>query len=592
MQEDVISQLRNEKEAKTRIVCKLERDKEKMKLKLQKCRRQHRKKEMRYKSRIRRLLKAQKPVYTDSDDSTEAEIAGDEEEMTTIQTFDKGVYNPKVRECCMQLLASNVGIHNVNTCIEAVCDLAGCKPDRLPSKSTLANMMVECKAMSHLQIAECVPVFETNALHSDGTTKFGEKYGGLQVTTPESCYTLCLTTMKAGGANDFKELLTNALSDVSKTCEASGKDTSISKRILASIKNTMSDRHVVEKKFNELLESYRAEVLPSIVEGWDSLTEDQRLSLTRMNNFFCGLHYLVGLADVAAETLKNWETLLTEEEGMSEAGTLKFIRITCKAVQKQCSQQAGCHLLFKAYLESQGVKLFPIAKFQGNRFNIIFYNAAGVFYVREHLTRYLEEVHPNPNQLLQAVLRDVKTPHYLIGCRALGLVSKCITGPLWRMLESVHSMSTLGKTYQRLHRLLLKWSEDPRELLVGKGLNEEIDDNDHVFAELLRTLEDDQAACELLQMLSKSFAIVSEGLLGDHLADGTFSDMDSATLDNETVNLPATNVCSERDFALLDRYVWFSRPLALITTLQANREPYRLNTTLHYASFIHFTFTT
>ena len=54
---------------------------------------------------------------------------------------------------------------------------------------------------------------------------------------------------------------------------------------------------------------------------------------------------------------------------MSEAGTLKFICITCKAVQKQ----AGCHLLFKSYLESQCVKLFHIAKFQGNRFNIIFY---------------------------------------------------------------------------------------------------------------------------------------------------------------------------------------------------------------------------
>ena len=89
MQEDVISQLRNENEAKTRIVCKLERNKEKMKLKLQKCRRQNRKTEIRYKSRIRRLLKAQKPVYTDSDDSTEAKIAGDEEKMTTIRHLTK-----------------------------------------------------------------------------------------------------------------------------------------------------------------------------------------------------------------------------------------------------------------------------------------------------------------------------------------------------------------------------------------------------------------------------------------------------------------------------------------------------------------------
>ena len=200
------------------------------------------------------------------------------------------------------------------------------------------------------------PNFETNMLHSDGTTKFGEKYGDLQVTTPNSCYTLYLMTMKAGSAEDFKELLTNALSDVDKTYQASGKD-GVSKRILSSIKNTTSDRHIVEKKFNELLESYRAEVLPDIVEGWDSLTEDQQLSLTRMNNFFCGLHYLDGLAD---ETLKNRKALINEEDSVTEAGTLRLIRISCKAVQTQCSQQAVCHL------ESQGVHVFPIAKFQGN----------------------------------------------------------------------------------------------------------------------------------------------------------------------------------------------------------------------------------
>ena len=98
-----------------------------------------------------------------------------------------------------------------------------------------------------------------------------------------------------------------------------------------------------------------------------------------------------------------------------------------------------------------------------------------MFYVRDHLSRYLEEMHPSRNQLLQAVLRDLKTPHHLIGCRALGLVSKCITGPLWRLLESVHSMSALGKMYQRIHCLLLKWSKDAFELLAGLGLNEEID---------------------------------------------------------------------------------------------------------------------
>ena len=62
----------------------------------------------------------------------------------------------------------------------------------------------------------------------------------------------------------------------------------------------MSDRHIVEKNFNELLEGYRSEVLPSIVEGWSDLSPDEQVRISNLNNFFCGLHLLVGMADTAA----------------------------------------------------------------------------------------------------------------------------------------------------------------------------------------------------------------------------------------------------------------------------------------------------
>ena len=539
----------------------LQKNEKKYNTKLKRCRGKFYKTKMRYKSRLRRM----KTAPQDNADSNEASNeASDDEEESTIVTMDKGHFNSKIRECCMQLLAHNVGIRNVETCIKAVFDPIGCKADRLPSKSTLANMMVEARAIAQLQIADTVPNYSTNMLHSDGTTKFGEKYGGLQITTPTdtdacSCYTLCLTTMKAGGAADFKELLVNALSDIDSTCQAVGNSTvDISKHILASIKNTMSDRHVVEKKFNELLESYRAEILPDVIEGWNSFTPEQQLSFTCMNNFFCGLHFLVGLADSAAETLK-WESLyLDGETTNSESGTLRFIRTACKAIQKQCSQQAGCHIMFKSYLEAQGVSVFPVAKFQGNRFNIVFYNAAGIYYIRNHLTRYLKEIHHTQNRLLKAVLHDLSNSYLTLGCRALGIIGKCITSPLWRLLESPQSMSELGVVYQRIQRLFLKWSVNSTDLMSGRGLADEIDKNDDVFAELLQMNEEedqDNLVRELLQMLCKSFWLVCGRMLGDHLQDGIFSDMVPATLDRETVNLPKTNVCSERDFALLDRYV-------------------------------------
>ena len=94
----------------------------------------------------------------------------------------------------------------------------------------------------------------------------------------------------------------------------------------------------------------------------------------------------------------------------------------------------------------------------------------------------------------------------------------------------------------------------PSELLKGNGLSEEKDASDCVFDELLQSNEEnDRLVCELLQMLCKSFWLVSDQMLGDHLVDGIFSEMTPATLDSETVNLPKTNSCSERDFALLDR---------------------------------------
>ena len=51
----------------------------------------------------------------------------------------------------------------------------------------------------------------------------------------------------------------------------------------------MSDRHAAEKIFNELVSDFRAEILPTIVDNWDELSDVEREQMTRINNFFCGL---------------------------------------------------------------------------------------------------------------------------------------------------------------------------------------------------------------------------------------------------------------------------------------------------------------
>ena len=42
------------------------------------------------------------------------------------------------------------------------------------------------------------------------------------------------------------------------------------------------------------------------------MSSHEKTVLTRINNFYCGLHLLVGLADAAEAVLKAWETNVCE----------------------------------------------------------------------------------------------------------------------------------------------------------------------------------------------------------------------------------------------------------------------------------------
>ena len=92
----------------------------------------------------------------------------------------------------------------------------------------------------------------------------------------------------------------------------------------------MSDRHAAEKLFNEVLADYRADILPEVMANWSEVSESEREQLTRMNNFFCGLHF-VGLADCAEATLKLWEETHSLSASGKSSGTQRLIRTACKS---------------------------------------------------------------------------------------------------------------------------------------------------------------------------------------------------------------------------------------------------------------------
>ena len=349
-------------------------------------------------------------------------------------------YLDNIRQCCMELLSLNVGVLNVESIIRSVLQhCAGFSIKELPQKATLVRILAEMKGITYYQLAEMLSKEENLTLHSDGTTKFGEHYYSFQISTPTTSYSLGLAEMSTGSASHVLETFQQVLSDVELA--AGPKAGAI---ILSKIKNTMSDRHIVEKNFNQLLEDYRGSVLPELVKSWDQMTLDEQTSMTTMNNFFCGMHLIVGIADVAAATLVQWESshfegnppFQSKFSRKSESGTVRLIRTACKALSKHGNEQCGVYQAFTSYLSSKAIKKNPLATFKGNRFNILFYDAGALYYISDLVKAFFKDIWQTPNQLLRAVNQDIQVPEYVAGCKALGLVNKIITGPLWRVLES------------------------------------------------------------------------------------------------------------------------------------------------------------
>ena len=498
-----------------------------------------------------------------------------------ITSFEGGKYSDDIRACYYELMSMNVGLRNIETIIRSVLNKIAHKSiGRLPSYALASQMLAESLVVAQAQLAEKLVTSEHNTLHSDGTTKFGAHYGAVEVSTESGTYTIGIRNMFSGSAQSTLDVFKEILEDIDAINTSLGRDSALTK-IVASIKNTMSDRHVVQKNFNELLENYRSEVLPIALEDWATLSEVEKAQIQRMNNFFCGLHFITGLADSAEAVLKQWESTvldpnvgsrsLPENRGYqsSESGTQRLIRTVCKAFHKRGSEQAGYPIQFATYLRSKGITKVPLASFIGNRFNIIFYDAAGVYYLRDHIFEFVQ-TQDTANRLLRSVEADLCVPELIAGCKALGLIDKLVTGPLWRILEdSTISIVKMSDKYAEMERKFIAWSVDSSRLLTGDEnlYGDALVHHDEVLHQLLQPSGYDVIAQEVLQVIFTSFLCTTRRMLEDHLPGGKYSSPDE-TVQAETTSVPKTNVISERDFAMLDRQVRL-KPNATLIALEA-----------------------
>jgi hypothetical protein len=204
--------------------------------------------------------------------------------------------------CVYSLLQHNVPATQIGATIEACLKLAGKEPDRLPSPSTIANMNIQRLCLAKKQLQEELSNKTNTTLHTDETSKTGIKYGGFSIRDNEGTYfALGLREMATKSAQNTLDTFQEILQDISDTNKESNFNSG--DRILCNIQNTMSDRAATELKFNDLLENYRLELLPQIRTDYNNMDDAGKEAVSRLNNFFCGLHGLVHMTNAAQKGL-------------------------------------------------------------------------------------------------------------------------------------------------------------------------------------------------------------------------------------------------------------------------------------------------
>lgn len=259
-----------------------------------------------------------------------------------------------------------------------------------------------------------------------------------------------------------------------------------------------------------------------------------------MNNLFCGLHLLVGMADVAEESLKKFERNFLDGKLIGSAavpelkmyhrqenGTLRLLRTSSKAFAVGEDEKNGVSLFWKTYLNEIKEKNL-IQRFKHNRFNLIFLLGQAVFYHRNDISNFLDTVEGTKNSMIKAVSVDIKEDLYAGGARALGLVSKFLTGPLWRLLETPGHILDMNLHFKTLMTFLKMATEDSTVTLEFiHGENSPFDISNIPEDEVVNKLtEDDDPTSDIIIPILQSMFHAFHGLLcrliPEHLPGGIF----------------------------------------------------------------------
>ena len=130
--------------------------------------------------------------------------------------------------------------------------------------------------------------------------------------------------------------------------------------------------------------------------------------------------------------------------------------------------------------------------------------------MHQHIGEFLK-LWGTPNRLLQAVLEDVTNPINIAGSKALGLIDKHITGPLWRILESDVHVLDVPKYYSILKEYFDRSGKETISLfMTGEDIpfSSDLVKKDDMWRVLVSSSSYDLDAGHMLLSIFKTFGLL------------------------------------------------------------------------------------
>jgi hypothetical protein len=144
--------------------------------------------------------------------------------------------------------------------------------------------------LAKLQVGEKMLSHGLNTLHFDGTTDAQKHFLGFQISTPGQNLSLSISETIRGDTQtqvDTLKQVFNDLSDVMSSDSTEENKDKIYANLIISVKNLMSDQHIVNKNFLDEFTKLRTFLLEEFDTNWCNLSENEKERASQIHQYFC-----------------------------------------------------------------------------------------------------------------------------------------------------------------------------------------------------------------------------------------------------------------------------------------------------------------